>query len=178
MTIRFVRTLSFLGLAASIAFAPAPPVAARQPRTTDGDPDLQGISTNATLTHQQRPAELGSKPYFTEKEAADYVKLRVEQQRNADRPEVRKKGNPGSYVQAFFDSGERIVKTRRALLMIDPLDERTPPDTADARQGPDGYICVATKKATEGTTPDGRKDLPDPANGTTFRIEPVPGATP
>lgn len=45
----------------------------------------------------------------------------------------------------------------------------------DVRQGPDGYIYVATEKAWEGTTPDGRREgLTDPSNGTILRIEPAP----
>jgi glucose/arabinose dehydrogenase len=43
----------------------------------------------------------------------------------------------------------------------------------DVRQGPDGYIYVATEKATEGTVPGGRRDAPDPPNGTILRIEPA-----
>ncbi len=38
----------------------------KPPRTSDGQPDLQGIWTNATLTPLQRPPDLGNKQYFTE----------------------------------------------------------------------------------------------------------------
>ena len=41
----------------------------KAPRTPDGQPDLQGIWTNANLTPLQRPAELGDKQFFTEQEA-------------------------------------------------------------------------------------------------------------
>ena len=41
-----------------------------QPRTPDGQPDMGGVWTNATLTPFERPASLGSKQFFTEEEAA------------------------------------------------------------------------------------------------------------
>src|SRR2546423_7292820 len=54
------------------------------PRTQDGQPDLQGIWSNATLTPLERPRELAGKQFFTEKEAAEYEK-RVLEHNNADR---------------------------------------------------------------------------------------------
>ncbi len=54
------------------------------PRTPDGQPDLQGVWTNSTLTPLERPAELAGKAVLTEQEAADYVK-RLLQQVNTDR---------------------------------------------------------------------------------------------
>jgi hypothetical protein len=35
------------------------------PRTADGQPDLQGIWANSTLTPLERPRELGDKQFFT-----------------------------------------------------------------------------------------------------------------
>jgi hypothetical protein len=133
MNIRVARLIVFSGVSALAVFGQAQPAAAKLPRTADGHPKLEGIWTNATLTPLQRPPELASKPYFTEEEAAAYVKQRVAQSRNADRPEARKPGDPGSYNQAFFDSGERIVKTRRTSLVIDPADGRIPPYTPEAQ---------------------------------------------
>ena len=40
------------------------------PRTAWGDPDLQGIWNNATLTPLQRPASLAERAFLTEEEAA------------------------------------------------------------------------------------------------------------
>src|SRR5262245_31957347 len=51
----------------------------KTPRTPDGQPDLQGIWTNATLTPLQRPADLGDKQFFTAQEAAAYEKQRIQQ---------------------------------------------------------------------------------------------------
>ena len=39
------------------------------PRTPDGQPDLQGVWTNMTVTQLERPAELAGKEFFTESEA-------------------------------------------------------------------------------------------------------------
>jgi hypothetical protein len=44
------------------------------PRTPDGQPDIQGIWTNATITTFERPKELAGKEFFTEQEAAEYEK--------------------------------------------------------------------------------------------------------
>src|ERR1051326_2457854 len=44
------------------------------PRTPDGQPDFQGIWSNATITPLERPAELAGKQFFTEPEGAAYEK--------------------------------------------------------------------------------------------------------
>ena len=44
------------------------------PRTPDGQPDLQGIYSNATLTPLERPKALGAKEFYTEQEFADLTK--------------------------------------------------------------------------------------------------------
>ena len=48
------------------------------PRTPDGQPDLQGVWTNNSVTPLQRPKELTGKEYYTEAELADVQKRQRE----------------------------------------------------------------------------------------------------
>jgi hypothetical protein len=80
---RFLVCLSVLAVAAVIPpRAQAQPAAAKTSNATsstpwklqhfpDGQPDLQGIWTNATITPMERPAEFANKPFLTEQEASE-----------------------------------------------------------------------------------------------------------
>jgi hypothetical protein len=48
----------------------APASAWKAPRTADGQPDLQGVWTNATSIPMERPKELGAKEFYTPEEFA------------------------------------------------------------------------------------------------------------
>src|SRR5829696_7537020 len=104
-----------------------------QPRTPDGQPDQQGIWTNATITSFERPAALAGKEFLTEQEAAELEQQNAERREaneNAPRP-----GDVGSYNEFWFDSGTRVVGSRRTSLVIDPPDGRVPlkPSAEEAR---------------------------------------------
>jgi len=92
------------------------------PRTAEGQPDLQGIWTNATITPFERPAELADKPFLTEQEAAAY-EARIVGARTDAAP---RPGDVGNYNQVWFDQGTTVVKTRRTSLVVDPPDGRVP----------------------------------------------------
>ncbi len=100
-------------------------------RTPWGDPDLEGIWTNATLTPLQRPPELAGKEFFTAEEAAQYRRTRIEQT-NADRP--LPPGQVGAYNDAFFERGTTLVRSGRTSLVVDPPDGRIPELTPDAQR--------------------------------------------
>src|SRR2546426_12149404 len=89
------------------------------PRTPDGQPDLQGIWTNATITPFERPASLRDKAFLTEAEV-EALERQAASGRDEDRPPAA--GNVGSYNQFWYDSGDRVVSTRRTSLVIDPPD--------------------------------------------------------
>src|ERR1700693_278745 len=114
------RTSMLLMMAALAAFAQ------KEPRTPWGDPDLQGIWNNSTITELERPKELSGKQVLTD---ADVAALEEKAAQNrVDR--APRDGDPGTYNQAWFDRGTKVVPTRRTSLIIDPPDGRLPPLTA------------------------------------------------
>ena len=96
-----------------------------QPKTADGQPDLQGTWTNATITPFERPAALAGKAFLTEKEAADLERQAAQRRANADEAKPRA-GDVGNYNDFWFDSGTRVVATRQTSLVVDPPDGRVP----------------------------------------------------
>ena len=101
-------------------------------RTPDGQPDLQGTWTNATITPFERPASLRDKAFLTKAEA-DALEREAATRRDEEAPP--RSGDVGSYNQVWFDSGERTVTSRRTSLVIDPPDGRVPlrPEAEAAR---------------------------------------------
>jgi hypothetical protein len=92
------------------------------PRTADGQPDLQGVWTNATITPFERPANLAGKAFLTEKEAAELEKQSA--QTKVDKPPTA--GDVGNYNQVWFDSGTKVVGTRQTSLVMDPPTGKSP----------------------------------------------------
>jgi hypothetical protein len=123
-----IRVLTAFAVAALISIQVN---AQNAPRLPWGDPDLEGIWTNATLTTLQRASELGTKAFFTPEEAAAWEKQRI-QATNADRP--LRTGEVGAYNDAFFERGTRGVKSRRTSLIVDPPDGRIPALTPEAQR--------------------------------------------
>ena len=104
------------------------------PRTPDGQPDLQGIWSNATITPLERPRELAGKQFFTEQEAREYEK-RILQESNKDRRDGDREADVGrAYNDAWWDRGTRVVPTRRTSMVVDPADGRVPALTPAAQQ--------------------------------------------
>jgi hypothetical protein len=166
--------LAVLFVSAVLAQAPA--------RLPWGDPDLEGIWTNATLTTLQRAPELGTKAFFTAEEAAAWEKQRI-QATNADRP--LRAGDVGAYNDAFFERGTRGVKSRRTSLVIDPPDGRIPAFTPEAQRRVDAR--AAHEAASPADRPEDRwltercilfgatvPMLPEPYNNN-YRIVQSPG---
>jgi hypothetical protein len=91
-------------------------------RTPDGQPDLQGVWTGATITPFERPRELAGKPVLTEDEAAQLEQRAAENR--VDKPP--QPGDVGAYNQVWFDGGTKVVKTRQTSLVVDPPDGRVP----------------------------------------------------
>jgi hypothetical protein len=94
------------------------------PRTPDGQPDLQGVWTNGTLTPFERPAALADKAFFTESEIADQNRQAIERRANAER--ARKPGDVGNDNEAFVDRDYKFLSTGQTSQVVDPPDGRVP----------------------------------------------------
>ncbi len=112
-------------------------------RTPWGEPDLQGMWTNATITTLERLDEFAGKPFLTEEEAAQLEERALRDQFADAAPRA---GNPGTYNQVWFDRGTRVVSTLRTSLIVDPPDGRIP-------WTPEGRKHYARSRARYGVGP-------------------------
>ena len=131
------------------------------PRTSDGHPDFSGVYDVATITPVDRPAEYGDRLILTDEEAAameQYEQQRTEKDfepvdPNRGAPPVGGDRTPtNSYLEGLFRAGGGVVGgynlvwvspgsqaamldgQKRTSLIVDPVDGRVPPMTAEARQ--------------------------------------------
>jgi hypothetical protein len=127
---------------AQTAPAASPRPAARAyvpPKTPWGEPDLQGLFTNKTITPLERPAQFAGRAELTDEEIADLESRAAT--RSVDNG--RSKGTEGdvssAYNEFWWDRGKKVT-TKRSSLVIDPPDGRVPALTADAqRRAADEY---------------------------------------
>ena len=140
------RFLASLGALAVILAAPPsgqsqPPVTNSKTwtvtRTPDGQPDLQGIWTNATITPLERPPMFAAKLTVSDEEAAKF------EHQNNDTLYVDRRGATAeadrdhAYNSLFFDRGTELARVdgvKRTSLIIDPPDGRIPALTPEAQK--------------------------------------------
>ena len=136
-----------LAVVSAIAQAPAP---RSVPRTPWGDPDLQGLWTNATVTPFERPANLSGKAVLTQEEAAEFER-QTNQARDADNRGGGTEADLGrAYNQFWYDRGTKIVGTRRTSLVTDPPDGRVPALTPAAQSRADARAEARRRSPADG----------------------------
>ena len=102
------------------------------PRTPDGQPDIQGVWTNSTMTPLERPADMGDKPFYSEAEASELDAAARERRARASGPGgTRLQRLPpgsrfGGYNAAIWSAARSIAPTRRTSMVVDPPDGRVP----------------------------------------------------
>lgn len=107
------------------------------PQTPDGQPDLQGYYTNASLTPLTRPKELEGELFYTPEQAKSVERTSdpscVYNCRNQD---IRTGGADTdlarAYNNAFYDRGSRLAPTMQTSTIVDPPDGRMPAYTPAA----------------------------------------------
>ena len=115
------------------------------PRTSWGQPDLQGIWDFRTITPLERPRSLSDQEFLSAEEAANLEQEVLARNadlaiRSAQRTEVTEsvdrgeEGAPGFYNNFWLDRGTRTVGTRRTSLVVDPADGRIPALTTEGQR--------------------------------------------
>jgi hypothetical protein len=125
------------------------------PRTSWGHPDLQGIWSTATITPFERAPEFEGKEFFTEKEAADFERRTLERTNRDRRDGTAEADVARAYNDFWWDSGTKVVPTRRTSLVIDPADGRIPALTLEAQRRQDA-IAEARKSRGPADHPEDR----------------------
>jgi hypothetical protein len=105
------------------------------PLTLDGQPDLQGTWTNATITPLERPRELGDKAFFTPQEAAEYEKQVLEKWDRDRRDGGADADLARAYGSIWWDGGRKslVVPSLRTSLIVDPPEGHVPALTAQGQ---------------------------------------------
>ncbi len=125
------------------------------PRTTDGQPDLQGVWDFGTLTPLERPSALGDKQVFSDEEAVAFEKEENRRQ-NRDLIDPAKGGvnyPPGGvvpYNEFWYERGNTVTTSKRTSLIVDPPDGRLPPMTAE------GKLAADLRTASDNSDQQGR----------------------
>jgi hypothetical protein len=171
-----------LGFAAAVAVTLSMPAAGqgRAPRTPWGDPDLQGIWSNATITPFERPAALADKEVLTEQEAIELEQQWLKNNNQDRRDGAGTDADVGrAYNDFWWDRGTRVVAGRQTSLVVDPPDGRVPALTPEgqkraAERAARGYDSWENRSLWERCITRGLPMIPGPYNNN-YQILQTPG---
>jgi hypothetical protein len=148
------RLSASVGLAAVAATCAGAADVYQAPRTSWGDPAIQGFYTNNTDVPFERPRELGDKAFYTE---AEYQARRQSSQRPAQPADT------GTAADVHYDTGQfglnpqqsEMVHSLRTSIITFPADGRLPPLRKQAQRRSD-----AARAAQQAHAYDSAPDRP------------------
>src|SRR5438132_465697 len=134
LALAMLTAAALMPVQAAAQAAPAKKAAAKSGTTSKtpwGEPDLQGVYSNKTITPFERPAEFAGKAVLSDEEIAQ-IEGRVGD-RSADNRTA--KGTDAdvsrAYNEFWWDRGTKVT-TNRSSLVVDPPDGKVPPLTPEA----------------------------------------------
>lgn len=101
------------------------------PRTAYGQPDLQGIWSNASIIPLERPKELEEKQFLTPQEMTAY-EAKIFGRSSREGPLAP--GQVGTYNDFWWDADSKRAPNLRTSIIVDPADGRVPALTPQAQQ--------------------------------------------
>jgi hypothetical protein len=132
------------------------------PRTPDGQPDLQGVWANNSITPLQRPAQWAGKQFLNDEEMAALKKAAAAAVDDSSDAvfgdslvlaaisnEKAKSFEPSTGNYNNFWLVERDVNNRTSLI-VDPQDGRIPPLTAEAQRRAAGLADARRSRPADG----------------------------
>ena len=103
------------------------------PKTAWGEPDLQGLYTNKTITPLERPAQFAGEAELTDEQIAELESRAATRSVDNGRSKGTEADVSSAYNEFWWDRGKKVT-TKRSSLIIDPPDGRVPALTADAQR--------------------------------------------
>ena len=135
----FAITLALTPLPAAAQATRAVPAAASAPaknytppRTPWGEPDLQGVYSNRTITPFERPADVAGREFFTPDEVAAIEKRAQEQSGDEGRSKGTQSDVARAYNDFWWDRGTKVTSLRTSLV-VEPADGKVPALTEQAK---------------------------------------------
>jgi hypothetical protein len=121
------------GQATGTATKRSSPAPYTQPKTPDGQPDLQGFWTNSTYVPLERPKGV-EKEFYTPAEAAAAVKLAAQRENEQTTPGTTEDVHY-DFTQFGLDRSQApLTESLRTSLIVDPPDGKVPPLTDEGRK--------------------------------------------
>ena len=99
------------------------------PRTPDGQPDLQGLWGNKTITPMERPGSVDGRAFLTDEEietANRQRRLSLQAQDDAPAQRTAAGGQIGAYGSYWLDGGDSVLSTGQTSLIVDPPNGQAP----------------------------------------------------